>query len=1136
MLMVFVRPLKLLLGAIAALLVLLAVVLVMLRVGVHYLPDYRAEVEARLGEAMGEEVQIDELQATWRWRELRVELGGVRLGDAEGGLFFDRLAVNLDVVASVRHWSPRLRDLVLVDPRLTVQRNADGTWQLVGVGVEPRAAALEELDILMSYPGRLRVEGARMDVLDQVHRARYRFSDVDATVDEANGQRRLVGSGQLPPAWGGGVDFIVHWPSEAAQPLTHGPMDVYVRGDGVGREVMEHLLGGPDAPPYVSLGGSLELWARFGDGLPQPDGVDRRGELVMRAADGAAALPYLFREPIAFREFEAEADWRWSSQGWTVNVGRARVDNEDGIAHSRVRVDKQPDGSPFLDIRASVEGRADNAGNTSRYLPVGIMLPGLVEWLDESIHGGTATRADVVFHGRAQDFPFDDGSGRFEVQADVEDVMLAYQPEWPPITGLDGVLHFHGRSMQIDATRGTISGARIRDARARIEDLARSPLRVDGRVRGPGDAYLDFLREMPPARDMLEAPLGGLRLDGEHDLDLSMVIPFDDTPMSLNGDVRLRDGRVRLGASNLAVEALNGEVSFDQRGIRGEGVSARFLDSPVVLDITTDQGDSGDERIRLAATADRLDAGRLDTVLTGGAALLQGAAEARLTADFPRFDAVAQAGEPAVNLAASSALVGVGVALPAPLGKEAADERPLELDARISADGLEPVRIRYGPGANAIVDAGPDGALRRAGLRFGGESATLPGPGSIRLDGMVETLDVPAWWRWYGEHRAGEGVHGETRLSTLNLTIGTLMLGGLTLEGQRVEGERDLIGWDLALAGESAQGTLFWPDSPNLAVEADFEHLRLPLPEGFTDETEPTDIPDDLLADVNPGSLSRLRAQVDALELDGRPLGRLQLLGAPEADSYVLSSLLLRGDHHSVTGRAAWFRDPEDRTELELNVHSNDTGGLLSGLGYEGVIRGGGGHGNIDLQSRSAPLPLGLDTLDGTVSLVLRSGFLTQVEPGAGRVFGLLSVANLPRRLMLNFGDVFAEGFAFDRIDADFSIKDGVATPRVLVMDGPAARIEASGPVDLGQRTYNQTVTVTPKASSTLPILGGVFGGPPGAVVMFLAQQVFSDGFDRIARLRYRVTGPWADPVITPVRRARTPAAEAGPPGVRAPE
>src|SRR3546814_8237458 len=65
--------------------------------------------------------------------------------------------------------------------------------------------------------------------------------------------------------------------------------------------------------------------------------------------------------------------------------------------------------------------------------------------------------------------------------------------------------------------------------------------------------------------------------------------------------------------------------------------------------------------------------------------------------------------------------------------------------------------------------------------------------------------------------------------------------------------------------------------------------------------------------------------------------------------------------------------------------------------------------------------------LQGRFTLAARDGQLVDVEPGAGRVLGLLSVAELPRRLLLDFRDLFSKGFAFNRIGGTIAFADGQA-------------------------------------------------------------------------------------------------------------
>ena len=109
----------------------------------------------------------------------------------------------------------------------------------------------------------------------------------------------------------------------------------------------------------------------------------------------------------------------------------------------------------------------------------------------------------------------------------------------------------------------------------------------------------------------------------------------------------------------------------------------------------------------------------------------------------------------------------------------------------------------------------------------------------------------------------------------------------------------------------------------------------------------------------------------------------------------------------------------------------------------------------------------------------LGKGQIVGLKPGAGRVLGLASFAELPRRLALDFSDVTDKGFAFDTVRGDFDLHDGSAYTDDVLVKGPAAEIGLIGRVGLKNSDYDQTAVVTGNVSSTLP-LAGLRGGTDG--------------------------------------------------------
>src|SRR5699024_8678898 len=159
--------------------------------------------------------------------------------------------------------------------------------------------------------------------------------------------------------------------------------------------------------------------------------------------------------------------------------------------------------------------------------------------------------------------------------------------------------------------------------------------------------------------------------------------------------------------------------------------------------------------------------------------------------------------------------------------------------------------------------------------------------------------------------------------------------------------------------------------------------------------------------------------------------------------------------------------------------------------------------------------------LSGSVQLTVGKGRLLNVEPGAGRLFGLLSVLALPRRLALDFSDIFGEGFAFDHIKGIFSIRQGNAYSNELVMEGPTARVRASGRIGLATQDYDQIIAVTPHVFSSLPLAGAVAGGPVGLGVgtaLMLADKILGSQVGQLLTYYYQVSGPWTNLVATRVK------------------
>ncbi|MGB5589618.1 MAG: AsmA-like C-terminal region-containing protein, partial [Gammaproteobacteria bacterium] len=203
-----------------------------------------------------------------------------------------------------------------------------------------------------------------------------------------------------------------------------------------------------------------------------------------------------------------------------------------------------------------------------------------------------------------------------------------------------------------------------------------------------------------------------------------------------------------------------------------------------------------------------------------------------------------------------------------------------------------------------------------------------------------------------------------------------------------------------------------------------------------------------------------------------------------------------------------------DESRFTLQFNSDDVGGALKFMGFASGIDAEKGEFTADIGWTGGLPPSILAVATGEASINLDQGSLEEVEPGSGRVFGLLSVQALPQRLLLDFRDVFQKGLYFEKFRGKFAISDGKAYSDNMVLKGRAADIGIVGTVDLVDRTYDQVAVVSAEVGNTLPVVGAIAAGPAIGAGLFVLKEIFKDSLSGIIRAQYSITGPWDDPVV----------------------
>ena len=769
----------------------------------------------------------------------------------------------------------------------------------------------------------------------------------------------------------------------------------------------------------------------------------------------------------------------------------------------------------------------------------------------------------------------------FRVVAQIEKASFAYVPNWPAtdtepayvstwpvLDELSGELVFDRLSMEIRNAQARLQGVKLSGVQGGIKSLTDQPVLVlDGAGRGAAADLLRFVNASPVG-GWIDNALAQATATGNADLKLALSVPLADLEATaVRGSVTLAASDFRLRPDTPLVGAARGRVDFSEQGFSIVGASGRLLGG----DLSVDGGLQPDGSMRFVgqgtATAEGLRRGSD----VGGAALarlansLSGQAAYRVALNLARGQA---------DLLVTSNLVGLASNLPAPLTKAADASLALRfqnaplIDAvvGIGAAGaaatqdvvrldlgnlLQVLYVRDVSGASPRVLRGGIGVMEPAPNPPLGVAATL-NLGSLNLDAweqVASALSGPS---------AGASGPGATLAPPSGDAVASFAAGGylpstVGLRAQELQaGSRRL---NRVVAGLSQDGSVW---RVNLDADQANGYIEYRAPRGAMGNASGTavgaaaagriyarlsrlSLPKDDVGDVETlldqpaaQSVPALDIVVDDLELRGKRLGRMELeaINRPGAREWRLTRLALTTPEARLTASGNWVAlgassgaapaaapPAARRVALSFKLELSDSGSLIERLGFGKVVRGGKGGMSGQIAWVGSPVSLDYPSLTGQINISIAAGQFLKAEPGVGRLLGVLSLQALPRRLVLDFRDVFQQGFAFDDISGDVQITQGVAQTNNLRMRGVQAAVLMEGQADIERETQDLRVIVVPEIDAGTASLAYAAINPALGLGAFLAQALFSKPLIAANTREFRVTGTWADPKVDKVDR-----------------
>lgn len=854
------------------------------------------------------------------------------------------------------------------------------------------------------------------------------------------------------------------------------------------------LRPGPHWPGFDGLNGKVDL-------------SEKGGSATLKSRDVLLDAPTVFYVPLAFDMLDAQLAWTVGKNGVDVKSTSFAFANRDIAGNVSGTYQHQPGSSGLIDVTAALP-RIDPQV-IARYLPLVIGMEAR-QWIEQAFLGGRLADAKCRVKGSLAQFPWPGGkNGQFSVEARIDDVTFRFDESWPAIEGIKGALSFQGESFGVIANSAAVAGISLRKVRGVVRDLYQDPrLDLEGEASGATEQFLSAI-EATPLGEMMGHVNRDVGASGSGKLEVKLDVPLRASRNTrVSGSYQFEGNRLLFSGDVPPIDQVTAKLDFTESGIWMQNGTAVAVGGPAVVNIGTE---GGTVTVNASGRAD-VDAFRRQGAdyfwlqYLKGAAAWRGSVVLRQTLADYVFD---------------SDLQGLASTLPAPLAKGAEEALSTRFERRALGPDRDRLELKFGGAvALAVERQRRNGVLTPTrGIVAFGVPATLPESG-VAIVGTARELDLGRWQAVFDDALFGADA---LPVSSVDFGVGSLQMMNRRFTDLRVTAALKNGVWDGSLSGPQLDGGFSYALKDNGKLTARLSRLSLRDRDyaGMEAEAKPSD------SKEKPPDLDVV---ADSFHLGNKDLGRLELVADVQGQTWRIERLEIVNADATLKMTGQWrARLAQPSTDVSVDLDVADAGRLLRRLGYPEGIKGGQSNLTGKLAWRGRPEDLDVATLSGDLRLESKKGQFVKLEPGIAKLLGVISLQSLPRRITLDFGDIFSAGLSFDGISATITIANGIAATTDFLIRSPAATIALSGEVNLAAETQNLRVRVVPYLGEGVAIGATALGGPIAGVAALALQKILRDPIGQIMAFEYAVTGTWADPQVSNIGRMQGDSAT--PPG-----
>jgi len=859
--------------------------------------------------------------------------------------------------------------------------------------------------------------------------------------------------------------------------------------------------------------------------------------IELTATEGVLDFNQHFVAPIPYQSLSATVDLSFFEKGWLLDVNDISFISNEIKLTADLSLESLKDTDMNMSLLASVNDV--DVSNVGHYYPLTSMSSNLVNYLNNSLIDGKVSQAQVLFNGPLTKFPFNDKEGIFVVDAELEDATFQFDEQWASITSFSANLNFTNNSMLITGRSGSLAGLDVNGVQAAIDDLANEQILVlDTLIKSSSASVVADLMNQSPLKDSVGSVLEQLRVSGNINGEFHLNLPLNDTEQVLaSGLINFKDNDIALQTPRMDFSQVNGQLSFKNETLSTKNLSLNWQGLPITLVVKgVDKAEHYDTHIAIAADwkADNWKSKvspSLEKYFDG---------ELQFNGDISLYQH--HNGGFSYQLAIDSNLEQIKLNLPQPYNKNEQVKVPLKIAVNGELE-QSTLNASYGDQLSFFgVLEHETSHFSRAHIVLGNEKMLLPMDGFHITTKLVQA-DFSVWQPLISDIIDTVSTVNEPNSESKNTERLTKNSPSLFSTPERIRGtvtQLELFGqtlnnvsfnlldkpnwWLLQLnAKETRSQIKFYPDwlVQGIDVDADFIHLTTGHDE--TNETKGEKSVGDITLSVTDenvfDAIPKINLHCDRCQIDELNLGQVNLsVSRHGKDTIEIERFDAKREQAQFSLSGQWQKnDSVNVTRVKGDLELKDIEYELEQLGYGSIIRDSGGKLTVDLNWQGGPHEFNFINLNGDLNAGIDDGYLAEVSDKA-RIFSVLSLQSIVRKLTLDFRDIFSDGMFYKNMKGDYHIEKGVLYTDNTRMNGTAGNLYIKGNTSFVTNTLDYKMSYKPNLTSSLPVLAWIATLNP---VVFLAgvaiDQVITSKV--VSEFNFELTGSVSEPNFKEVNR-----------------